>query len=194
MNESILRLQRLLFLSTLFGLASCSGSGDGPEEGAFRWSIATSVEIDASADRVWAVLVDLPAYPEWNPFIVEAAGTVAVGETLTLRMALPGREPMTIEPRLLVVEPGRELRWKGRLWVPGLFDGEHAFVLTPLPDGRTRLDHSERFAGLLLPIAKRLIHAATLESFHALDAALAKRARGAGGLARGGGSTGELSP
>jgi hypothetical protein len=125
---------------------------------------------------VWEVLVDLSAYPQWNPFIVEAAGKVAVGETLSLRMALPGRDPMTIEPTLLVVEPGRELRWKGRLLLPGLFDGEHSFVLTPLENGRTRLDHSERFAGLLLPIAKSMIHEATVASFRALDAALAGRA------------------
>jgi hypothetical protein len=79
-----------------------------------------------------------------------------------------------------VVEPERELRWKGRLLLPGLFDGEHAFVLTPLPGGRTRLDHSERFGGLLLPLARRMIYDATLASFRALDAALAQRAAGPG--------------
>jgi hypothetical protein len=157
-------------------LGSCSSGADEPREGLFRWSIATAVEIDAPPDRVWEVLADLPAYAEWNPFIVEAEGRLAVGATLSLRMALPGREPMTIEPRLLAVEPERELRWKGRILIPGLFDGEHAFVLTPLEGGRTRVDHSERFAGLLLPIAKRMIYAATVQSFHALDAALAKRA------------------
>jgi hypothetical protein len=123
------------------------------------------------------VLVDLPAYPEWNPFIVEASGTVAVGETLTLRMQLPGRDPVTIEPELLGVEPERELRWKGRLLIPGLFDGEHAFELTALESGRTRLDHWERFGGLLLPIARSLIYDATLQAFHELNAALAQRAR-----------------
>ena len=142
----------------------------------FRWSIATAVEIDAPASRVWNVLVDLPAYPEWNPFIVEAEGKVEVGETLSLRMALPDRDPMTIEPRLLVVEPARELRWKGRLWIPGLFDGEHAFVLTPLGSGRTRVDHTETFGGLLLPIARSMVYDATVQSFHALNAALARRA------------------
>jgi hypothetical protein len=162
----------------LAAVASCSSGADESGEGLFRWRIATSVEIDAPPSRVWAVLVDLPAYPEWNPFIVEAQGNVAVGETLSLRMTLPGRAPMTIEPRLLVVEPERELRWKGRLWIPGLFDGEHAFVLTPLENGRTRFDHSERFGGILLPIAKRLVYDATVESFHALDSALAKRAAG----------------
>ena len=60
--------------------------------------------------------------------------------------------------------------------LPGLFDGEHAFVLTPLADGRTRLDHWERFAGVLLPIAKGMIYDATVQSFHALNAALAERA------------------
>lgn len=156
--------------------AGGGGCSSGEEEGLFRWSIATAVEIDAPPARVWQVLTDLPAYPEWNPFIVEAKGKLAVEETLSLRMALPGRDAVTIEPRLLVVEPERELRWKGRLLIPGLFDGEHAFVLTPLGEGRTRLDHSERFAGALLPLARLLIYDATVQSFRALDAELAKRA------------------
>lgn len=171
-------LGRLLALAVLVGSTSCASSGPESEDGTFRWRIATAVEIDAPPARVWEVLTDLPAYREWNPFIVEASGKVAVGETLSLQMVLPGRSPMTIEPTLLIVEPERELRWRGRLFVPGLFDGEHAFLLTPLEGGRTRLDHVEDFAGLLLPLAKRLIHQETVESFHALDAALAKRAAG----------------
>jgi hypothetical protein len=166
----------LLFsLLAVLGTSSCS-HGDDPADGVFHWTIATVVEIDAPAARVWNVLVDLPGYREWNPFIVDASGTVAVGETLSLRMALPGRDPMTIQPRLLVVDPQRELRWKGRLLVPGLFDGEHAFVLTTLDDGRTRLDHWERFGGLLLPVVRGMVYESTVQSFHALNAALARRA------------------
>ncbi len=127
---------------------------------------------------MWEVIVDLPAYHEWNPFIVEARGAVAVGNTLSLRMALPGRSARTIEPRVLVADPGRELRWRGRLPIPGLFRGEHRFALSPLPSGGTRLEHSERFSGLLAPIARRLIHDGTVHSFHALNEALARRARG----------------
>jgi hypothetical protein len=156
--------------------AACHATeADGSADGLFHWTIATVVEIDAPPARVWSVLVDLPAYREWNPFIVEATGKVAVGERLSLRMALPGREPMSIKPRLLVVQPEQELRWKGQLWVPGLFDGEHAFVLTPLANGGTRVDHWERFGGVLLPIARSMVYDATVQSFHALNAALAKR-------------------
>ena len=165
----------ILGLLAFLGTTS-SSRADGSGDGIFHWTISTAVEIDAPPARVWHVLVDLPAYREWNPFIVEASGTVAAGEALSLRMALPGRAPMAIAPRLLVVEPERELRWKGRLLVPGLFDGEHSFVLTPLDTGRTRLDHCERFAGLLLPVARSMVYEGTLQAFHSLNAALAERA------------------
>lgn len=177
-HPTVSRAWRLGVLAAF--IASCSTGGatdmDGSADGMFHWTISTAVEIDAPPSRVWTVLVDLPAYANWNPFIVEAGGTVAVGETLSLRMALPGRTPMSIKPRLLVVDPEHELRWKGRLVMPGLFDGEHAFVLTPLENNRTRVDHWERFAGVLLPIARGMIYEGTVQSFHALNAALAKRA------------------
>ena len=175
-----LALALLALALAVFFTTSCATGGaaeaDGSADGWFRWTISTVVEIDAPPSQVWSVLVDLPAYREWNPFIVEAAGKVAVGEKLSLRMALPGREPMSMQPRLLVVQPDYELRWKGRLWFPGLFDGEHAFVLTSLENGRTRVDHWERFGGVLLPIARSMVYDATVQSFHALNAALAQRA------------------
>jgi hypothetical protein len=182
MIDTVRKLRRrVIGAAIIIVLTGLMVSGCGRAEGAdgtFHWSIATTVDIDAPAARVWEVLVDLPAYREWNPFIVEAEGAVAVGSTLALRMALPEREPMTINPRLLVVEPQRELRWKGRLWLPGLFDGEHAFVLTPLENERTRLDHFENFSGLLLPVARSMVYDATVQSFHALNSALADRAAG----------------
>lgn len=167
---------RRIALALLTASSWACTRADATEDSAFHWTIATVVEIDAPPKRVWRVLVDLPAYHEWNPFIVEAAGKVAVGEDLALRMALPGWEPMAIKPRLVVVQPERELRWKGRLVLPGLFDGEHAFVLTPLEGGRTRVDHWERFHGVLLPVAKGMIYDATVQAFGALNAALARRA------------------
>jgi hypothetical protein len=174
------RPQWWLTLAGVILVSSCY-TGDATDtaastDGMFHWTISTAIEIDAPPERVWSVLVDLPAYSEWNPFIVEASGKVAVGERLSLSMALPGRDPMAIAPYLLAVESGKELRWKGKLLLPGLFDGEHVFELTPLQNGRTRLDHWERFGGLLIPIARGMIYEPTVESFHALNAALARRA------------------
>src|SRR5918995_1730672 len=55
--------------------------------------LQAEVEVQASPERVWEVLTDFAAYPDWNPFIVQAGGRAAPGSRLELRMRLPGRGP-----------------------------------------------------------------------------------------------------
>ena len=38
-------------------------------------------DIDASPEKVWAVLSDLASFPQWNAFIVRAAGVTRDRET-----------------------------------------------------------------------------------------------------------------
>ncbi|MBI4544746.1 MAG: SRPBCC family protein [Gemmatimonadetes bacterium] len=37
------------------------------------------IDIEASAERVWQVLTDFAAYPEWNPFMRSISGTLEQG-------------------------------------------------------------------------------------------------------------------
>ncbi|MFF7726919.1 SRPBCC family protein [Streptomyces sp. NPDC008001] len=137
--------------------------------------IATAVDIAATPGHVWRILTDLDRYGEWNPFIREASGTVSPGERLRLKVQPAGRRPMTFRPRVKAAVPGEELRWLGRSLVPGLFSGEHRFVLTDLDGGGTRVVQSERFTGVLVPFLRRGI-TATIAEFKALNQALKKRA------------------
>ena len=110
----------------------------------------TEVEIEAPPDRVWDVLTDFAAYPQWNPFIVQAAGQPVAGSRLELQMRLPGRRRTTrFRPEVLEATPARRFRWLGHLLVPGLFDGEHRFLLEPAGPDRVRLIQQEEFRGLL---------------------------------------------
>ena len=72
---------------------------------------------------------------------------------------------MTFHPVVLVAELERELRWLGRLFVPGLFDGEHRFLIEPLSEHRVRFVHSEVFSGLLLPLLWRSLDTQTRQGF-----------------------------
>ena len=137
-------------------------------------AISASIDIAAAPERVWAVLADLHAYPEWNPFIRSASGQLAVGARLTLRMVPTGGRAMTFRPTVLAARPGEQLRWIGRLVVPGIFDGTHQFALEDL-GGHTRLTQSETFRGLLVPFTGKTI-ARTEADFHALNRALKERA------------------
>ena len=136
----------------------------------------TEIEIQASPARVWETLSDFDAYPDWNPFIVQAAGQPVPGSRLELQMRLPGRRPMTFRPTILEATPGHRLRWLGRLLIPGLFDGEHTFTIDPLGPDRVRLSQQEEFRGLLAPLILALIRKPTREGFHQMNQALKTQA------------------
>ena len=113
--------------------------------------VETSIEIAAPADRIWSVLTDFADYAQWNPFMRSVVGRPKPGERLAVTVAPPGGKPMSFRPVVLDAMPARRLRWRGRLLLPGLFDGEHRFDLTDVPLG-TRLDHGEHFSGLLAAV------------------------------------------
>ena len=93
----------------------------------------TQIAIDASAERVWSLLVDFPSHPRWNPFVRSIEGRPEVGQSLKVFIQPPGSSGMHFRPTVLAVEPYREFRWKGKLLLPGLLDGEHYFTLEAKP-------------------------------------------------------------
>lgn len=134
--------------------------------------IVTEIEIDAPPTAVWHVLTDFKSYPEWNP-VIEIDGEPIEGERLEVAMAYENMRPMTFRPTVLIVDEPTEFRWKGRLFVPGLYDGEHRFVLTTLDDGqRTRLTHAETFRGPLVGFINRRIGDDVESGFNQVNEAL----------------------
>jgi hypothetical protein len=140
----------------------------------FRHEIRTETEIDGTADEVWAVLSDFGSYAEWNPGMEDVQGEAAAGTRLAIRFSLNGGRTMTMRPTVLVAEPGRELRWLGRLLIPWLFDGEHRFEIVEGAPGRVTFVQSERFKGVLVPFLGK-VFADTATTFVKVNEALARR-------------------
>jgi hypothetical protein len=110
--------------------------------------IVTRVTLPFSAEDVWSVLVDFPAYREWNPLNVAAEGLPTPGARVPMTFIDPGRPGRTLTQRVRIIaaERPRRLAWVGV--VPLLFRGEHYFALS----GRknlTDLTHGERLTGLI---------------------------------------------
>ena len=79
---------------------------------------------------------------------------------------------MRFQPKVLVCEPKTELRWKGKLVIQGLFDGEHYFKLEPKAHSGLVFKQGEVFSGLLVPLFSRALDGATKQGFIAMNQAL----------------------
>ena len=136
--------------------------------------VRTEIEIGASPERVWGVLMEFGSYAEWNPFIRRISGEPAVGSRLEVRIEPPEGRELTFKPSVRKAEPNRELAWLGHLLLPGVFDGEHHFELHPR-NGGTLFVQREEFKGILVPLFGGGLEK-TKRGFEQMNAALKQRA------------------
>jgi uncharacterized protein YndB with AHSA1/START domain len=141
----------------------------------------TSMDLDATPERVWEVLTDVPAYPDWTPGLTSAEGTFAVGGRVVF-----GYQPMhallrsTVPVRVLEVTPGRRLRYEqrfARLGMPGLLDAELSSTID-IRDGRVRLWLQFWVRGLFLPLIIRSLSPEETPTFGPLPTALKAQIEG----------------
>lgn len=110
------------------------------------YQISTAIDIAATPENVWAVLADLPGYPQWHPVFVKVTGRLAAGGKLTITTTHPATgRALTARVTVLAAEPGAELRWASRLL--GLTISDRSFLLTPAGGG-TSLVQAETYRGL----------------------------------------------
>lgn len=140
--------------------------------------VRTEIEINATAERVWAVLTDFRRHAEWNPFVRRIEGELREGGRLVVSVQPQGGRGMTFRPTVLKAAPNRELRWLGRLLMPGVFDGEHYFQIEEAEGGKCRLVHGERFSGVLVKMMRGSLEGGTRAGFEAMNRALKARAEG----------------
>ncbi len=135
-------------------------------------SLKTSIQIQAPAAIVWNSLIDFEQYPEWNPFIRQIKGEAVQGQNLQISIQIPGQKPSEFKPEVIKCVPAQELRWLGKLFFKGLFDGEHYFQLKVIGPNKVEFIHGENFSGLLSSPLMALIGKSTKEGFEAMNKAL----------------------
>ena len=139
--------------------------------------MSSEIEINASPERVWQVLTDFSALPDWNTFIRSVEGDLNVGGRLKVYIKASKGMGMSFKPTVLRAEPNRELRWIGRLLMPGLMDGEHSFIIEPMEDNHVRFVQSESFTGVLVSLMSMLgVFKNALIGFEGMNQALKRRA------------------
>lgn len=118
----------------------------------FTRSVREEARLPASAPDVWRWFTDFESFPSWNPFIRNASGSLRVGATLNIRLRL-GKRIISFRPVVTAVQPSREVHWKTRVLVPGLFDVERSFSIEPIGTQEALFIQEETNTGLLVPLA-----------------------------------------
>jgi hypothetical protein len=136
----------------------------------------TSFEINAPATRVWEVLTDFRSYPQWNPQIPWASGSIEDGARIHLRLALPGRPAMDLSAVIEQARPCELLTWRGHVGAPWFFEGYRKFEIQPIAAARVRVTHVEDVHGLAAPVFAVVMGGPVARSQRALNDALRARA------------------
>lgn len=140
-------------------------------------NLKTEIQIQAPKETVWKHLTAFEAYPDWNPFITSIKGQGKLGAQLETVIQAPESKPMTFKPVVLDWKPNHAFRWKGKLFISGLFDGEHHFILEEQADGSTKFIHGEDFSGILVGLFGGLFEK-TEQGFKQMNEALKQHCEG----------------
>jgi hypothetical protein len=120
------------------------------------FEIRTELDLAAPPEVVWRALTEVERWAEWCTWLRWEGGEFREGTKIKLRLSPPDGKGYAFRPTVLKVEPCQRLVWVGRTGIPGIFDGEHSYLLQPNDKGGTHLINREYFSGIFAPIVRRL--------------------------------------
>jgi len=131
------------------------------DEGLIQKELRCEIQIVASSERVWQVLIDdqnIVSKPIRNA-IRAIRNHTRIEQVPTMTVGKRGKPSKAILSR---VQLNNELAWKIRCWIiTGLLQRENIFQIVSDTDGLgVKLIQREIFSGILVPFVKKSIHAA----------------------------------
>lgn len=133
------------------------------------------IGVQASASTIWDILYDLDHWAEWNPLYPKAAGTIRIGQALSLTLAIPGQSPREIQPVVLDWVPNEQLHWKLSL-MGGLVRTVRYIEIEQLAEASCIVSNGEIFGGLMGPSVAKSMSRAIHRGFREMSGALKARA------------------
>ena len=117
---------------------------------ALRRSVTTQILIARPIEDIWAALVDLGRYRDWNPYITRIEGAAFAGNTIEVHTR-PGDDGAVRVSQVNVISVAPFcMRWQGGAADRSEFMCDHFFELESLAKDETLLRHYEHFSGTRL--------------------------------------------
>lgn len=107
---------------------------------------STSININATPDQVWSVLIDGSKYVEWDPNMISLDGDIRLGGKLKIVTKLDPKR--VFKPKVTLYEANNRMVWSSGMPF-GLFKGERTFSLEPTAENQVLFSLTEEFSGLM---------------------------------------------
>ncbi|HEX2306465.1 MAG TPA: SRPBCC domain-containing protein [Nitrososphaeraceae archaeon] len=138
-------------------------------------TIETQITVNSTIEKIWNILTNFEEYELWNPFMTRVVGDAKLGSKITVKIQTARGKQRTYNPIITKFEINRELRWKGKSFLPGIFDGERIFIIEKSYN-KVLFLHKEIFRGLGVKLVGDRLDEDLRESFDKMNNALKIRA------------------
>lgn len=139
-------------------------------------TIETNIVIISTPEKIWDVLTNFEEYELWNPFMTKVVGNASLGSKIEVNIKTISGKNRSYYPIITKYETNKELRWKGKSFLPGVFNGERVFVLEKSDDDKVSFSHKEIFSGLGVKLVGNKLDESLREGFVRMNEALKVRA------------------
>lgn len=139
-------------------------------------TIETNIVIISTPEKIWDVLTNFEEYELWNPFMTKVVGNASLGSKIEVNIKTISGKNRSYYPIITKYETNKELRWKGKSFLPGVFNGERVFVLEKSGDDKVSFSHKEIFSGLGVKLVGNKLDESLREGFVRMNEALKVRA------------------
>jgi len=138
-------------------------------------AIETHIIVDSTPEKIWDILTNFEEYGLWNPFMTKVEGDAKLGAKIKVQIRTMGGKERIYHPIITRFEINKELRWKGKSFLPGIFDGERIFLIDKSADNKVTFFQKELFSGLGVILVGNKLAENLGEGFEKMNLALKKR-------------------
>jgi len=132
--------------------------------------------VNSTPEKIWNILINFEEYELWNPFMTKVVGDAKLGSKIMVKIQTVRGKERTYYPIITKFEIDKELRWKGKSFMPGIFDGERIFIIEKSTNNQVSFLHKEIFTGLGVKFVGDKLGKDLKESFDKMNISLKSRA------------------
>jgi len=108
--------------------------------------------------------------------MTKVVGDAKLGSKIMVKIQTVRGKERTYYPIITKFEIDKELRWKGKSFMPGIFDGERIFIIEKSTNNQVSFLHKEIFTGLGVKFVGDKLGKDLKESFDKMNISLKSRA------------------